>query len=50
MTPDPGPSRAGHPRPPIMRQNAANVALFVLLAAGLTAGWWYVDTNFIPKP
>lgn len=33
-----------------MRDNAPNIAVFVVLAAVLTAGWWYVDKNFIPKP
>jgi YidC/Oxa1 family membrane protein insertase len=33
-----------------MRQNLPNVAIFVLLAGGLTAGWWYVNRTFFPKP
>jgi YidC/Oxa1 family membrane protein insertase len=33
-----------------MRQHLPNVAIFVVLAAGLTAGWWYVDKIFFPKP
>lgn len=33
-----------------MRQNLSNIAAFVLLATGLTAAWWYIDTNYIPKP
>ena len=38
------------PGPDPMRQNAPNIALFVLLAAGISAGWWYVDKTFFPKP
>jgi YidC/Oxa1 family membrane protein insertase len=33
-----------------MRQHLPNVIVFVVLAAGLTAGWWYVDKAFFPKP
>ncbi|MCZ2344316.1 MAG: membrane protein insertase YidC [Bacteroidales bacterium] len=33
-----------------MRPNLSNMVSFVFLAAGLTAAWWYVDKNFIPKP
>jgi YidC/Oxa1 family membrane protein insertase len=33
-----------------MRNNLQNVFAFVLLAAGLTAGWWYIDKSFFPKP
>lgn len=39
-------------RPPIglMRQNAPNIAVFVVLAAAATGLWWYADKNWIPKP
>jgi YidC/Oxa1 family membrane protein insertase len=33
-----------------MRQYLPNVLVFLLLAAGLTAGWWYIDRTFFPKP
>lgn len=33
-----------------MRPNLSNIVSFVFLSAGLTAAWWYVDKNFIPKP
>ena len=33
-----------------MRKNLPNIGLFILLAAGLTFGWWYIDKNFIPPP
>jgi YidC/Oxa1 family membrane protein insertase len=33
-----------------MRQHLPNVLVFVVLAAALTAGWWYVDKTFFPKP
>jgi YidC/Oxa1 family membrane protein insertase len=33
-----------------MRQYLPNVLIFLVLAAGLTAGWWYVDRTFFPKP
>jgi YidC/Oxa1 family membrane protein insertase len=33
-----------------MRKHLPNVLLFVLLAGGLTAGWWYVDKTYFPKP
>ena len=31
-----------------MRNNLPNILAFVLLAVGLTAGWWYVDKTFFP--
>ena len=40
------------PEPPsdrTMRQNVANIFVFVLLATGLTALFWYADKNWIPK-
>lgn len=33
-----------------MRQNLPNLAAFVVLVAGLTLGWWYVEKTFFPKP
>ena len=33
-----------------MRQNLPNIALFVILTAGLGLGWWYVEKTFFPKP
>ena len=33
-----------------MRQNLLNFAAFAVLAAGLFAGGWYIDKNFMPKP
>ncbi len=33
-----------------MRQNAPNIAVFVVLAAAATGLWWYADKNWIPKP
>ncbi|HYH68854.1 MAG TPA: hypothetical protein VD866_29445, partial [Urbifossiella sp.] len=33
-----------------MRQNAPNIAAFVVLAAAATGLWWYADRNWIPKP
>ena len=31
------------------RSTAGRLVLFVILATGLTAAWWYVEKNFIPK-
>lgn len=33
-----------------MRQNLPNIVVFVVLAAGLTLGWWYVQKTFFPPP
>lgn len=33
-----------------MRNNFPNVIAFVLLAVGITAGWWYIDKTFFPPP
>ncbi|MGL6073672.1 MAG: YidC/Oxa1 family insertase periplasmic-domain containing protein [Fimbriiglobus sp.] len=33
-----------------MRQNIPNVLLFVVLAGVLTAGAWYIDKTYFPKP
>lgn len=33
-----------------MRQNLPNIALFILLLAGLAVGFWYVEKTFFPKP
>ena len=33
-----------------MRQNAPNIAAFVVLAAAATGLWWYADKHWIPKP
>jgi YidC/Oxa1 family membrane protein insertase len=32
------------------RSTVGRFALFVLLATGLTAGWWYVEKTLFPKP
>ena len=32
------------------RSTVGRFAMFVLLATGLTAGWWYVEKTFFPKP
>jgi len=34
----------------IMRNNLANFALFLVLAAVTTLAWWYIDKHFLPKP
>lgn len=33
-----------------MRNYLPNLAAFVLLAAGLAGGWWYIDRTYFPKP
>lgn len=33
-----------------MRNTVSNVIAFVVLAAGLAAGWWYVEKTWFPKP